>query len=75
MTDSYIKFTSNKTSVLIDADGIQFNGPNFICATKGGCLGVLPDGLTPPVPVANAILLGPLGQAGIPAANWTISPI
>lgn len=69
-----IHMSAGGTEFLIDKDGVQITGQNFTCNTAGGTLGTI-GGLIPPVKIAQAILCGPAGMAGIPAVNWTINPL
>jgi len=68
-----------KATLTVDASGVSLVGAHFAANTGGGNLGVLaapplvPP--VPPVPVANSILLGPTGMAGVPSSKWVVSPL
>jgi hypothetical protein len=57
---------------MVDSDGVTINGSRFNCNTGGGNLGTI--GPLAPQQVANSIIYGPMGQTGIAAPNWVVSP-
>ncbi len=74
ITDESITFSSNGTTVLIDADGFFVFGKHCGLNTNGGNLGTL--GTIPPVPGAFSIVYGPILPAGtgaFPSTKWTIA--
>jgi len=70
---------SSSTTLKVDANGVQINGPNFMCCTPGGHLGMLVPptagfpGIPPTTPV-NAIVMGPTGTAGVGSSKWSVAP-
>jgi hypothetical protein len=73
VTKDEILLMAGGTQLVINAKGVSINGDNFMCNTGGGNLGCIAPA-TPPIPGANAVLYGPLGQAGVASLSWTIKP-
>ena len=73
ITKDEILLMAGGTQLVINAKGVSINGDNFMCNTGGGNLGCIAPA-TPPIPGANAVLYGPLGQAGVASLSWTIKP-
>lgn len=73
VTKDEIILMAGKTQLIINEKGVSINGDNFMCNTGGGNLGNIAPA-TPPLPGVNAVLYGPLGQAGVASISWTIKP-
>lgn len=78
-TDKIVLGVNGGGMILIDENGVQIEGNNFRCNTAGGNLGVLTPGTAatpavPPLPVANSIIGGPSGIAGVASTSWVVSP-
>lgn len=70
---------SSTTTLMVTPNGVQINGPNFMCCTAGGHLGLVAPPTpgfpgAPPVVGANSIVMGPTGMAGVGSAKWTVAP-
>ena len=59
--------------ITIDDKGVQIDGAQFRCATRGGHLGVLAPQI-PPNPAVNNITMGPVGATAVGSASWTVTP-
>lgn len=67
-----IALVAGGSSLMVDEDGVTINGKRFNCNTGGGNLGTI--GPVAPQQVANSLLYGPMGQTGVAAPNWVVSP-
>lgn len=67
-----IALVAGGASLMIADGAVTINGQRFNCNTGGGNLGTI--GPVAPQQVANSLIYGPMGQTGVAAPNWVVSP-
>jgi hypothetical protein len=67
-----IALVAGGSSLMVDEDGVTINGKRLNANVGGGNLGTV--GPMTPQMVVNSLLYGPMGQTGVAAPNWVVSP-